>query len=45
MKVFRRAALALFAAGLIAAALRVRGRGGVPPQSGGWQELSVNDPN
>jgi hypothetical protein len=43
VKVFRRALAALAIAGLAAAALRVRGRGGVPPQTGGWQELPVSD--
>jgi hypothetical protein len=43
MKLFRRALLALVVAGAVAAALRVRGRGGVPPQSGGWQELPISD--
>ena len=36
----RRAVLALGVAGIIAAAIRLRGSGGVPPQSGGWRELS-----
>ncbi|MDA0371785.1 MAG: hypothetical protein O3C62_01190 [Actinomycetota bacterium] len=40
MKMLRRAFAAMSLAGLIAAALRVRGRGGVPPQRGGWRELS-----
>jgi alpha-beta hydrolase superfamily lysophospholipase len=35
--------LVLTAAGLVAAAIRLRGKGGVPPQSGGWRELVVND--
>jgi hypothetical protein len=35
----RRALLALGVAGLVAAALRLRGTGGVPPQGGGWREL------
>lgn len=39
----RRALLAVGAAGLIAAVLRVRGSGGVPPQSGGWRELQGPD--
>jgi hypothetical protein len=43
MKALRRALLALSAAAAIAAVLRVRGRGGVPPQDGGWQELKVDD--
>jgi hypothetical protein len=36
--------MALFAAGSIAAALRVRGKGGIPPQRGGWKELPIADP-
>jgi len=40
MKMFRRALVALGLAGLIAAVLRARGTGGVPPQDGGWRELS-----
>lgn len=36
----RRALLAVGVAGIVAAILRVRGSGGVPPQSGGWRELS-----
>ena len=41
VKIFRRAVAALVVAGAVAAALRVRGQGGVPPQGGGWQELPV----
>lgn len=40
MKAIRRAAAALAAAGLIAGVLRLRGTGGVPPQGGGWRELT-----
>ncbi|MEY4360719.1 MAG: hypothetical protein RL391_25 [Actinomycetota bacterium] len=36
----RRAMAALSVAGLIAGAIRLRGRGGVPPERGGWRELS-----
>lgn len=43
MKALRRAVLALSVAGLMAAALRLRGRGGVPPQGGGWREVSPTD--
>ena len=43
MRLLRRALLALGLAGLIAAALRLRGKGGVPPQGGGWRELSGPD--
>jgi hypothetical protein len=39
----RRGLLALGVAGVVAAILRVRGSGGVPPQSGGWRELSGPD--
>ena len=43
MRVLRRALMALVAAGVIAGAIRLRGSGGVPPQGGGWRELSPND--
>jgi hypothetical protein len=43
VKALRRALLALIAAGLVAGAMRLRGRGGVPPQTGGWRELAVDD--
>jgi hypothetical protein len=39
----RRALTALGAAALIASALRLRGSGGTPPQSGGWRELDDTD--
>jgi hypothetical protein len=39
----RRALTAVGIAGAIAAILRVRGSGGVPPQSGGWRELTNNE--
>jgi hypothetical protein len=41
MKLLRRALTALFFAGAIAGALRVRGQGGTPPQHGGWRELRL----
>jgi hypothetical protein len=41
MKMLRRAILALSAAGLVAGVLRLRGKGGVPPQQGGWRELHL----
>jgi hypothetical protein len=44
MRVIRRALLAVVTAGLIAGILRVRGRGGVPPQRGGWQEIPYSEP-
>jgi hypothetical protein len=43
MRTFRRGLFAFLAAGVIAAAIRLRGRGGVPPQRGGWRELSGSD--
>jgi hypothetical protein len=43
MRTLRRAIAALGAAALIAGALRLRGRGGVPPQTGGWRELTGPD--
>jgi hypothetical protein len=36
----RRALVALGLAGIVAGVLRLRGSGGVPPQRGGWRELS-----
>jgi len=41
VKLLRRALSALFLAGAIAAALRLRGRGGTPPQHGGWQPVEL----
>ena len=41
MMVIRRALVALSLAGTIAGVLRLRGKGGVPPQAGGWREVSV----
>jgi hypothetical protein len=35
--------VALFAGISIAAAIRVRGSGGVPPQKGGWRELTGSE--
>jgi hypothetical protein len=43
VKALKRAVLALGIGGLVAAALRLRGSGGVPPQGGGWRELSGPD--
>jgi hypothetical protein len=42
MRLLRRAMLALSLASVIAGALRLRGKGGVPPQQGGWAELRVD---
>ena len=43
VKILRRALFALWLAGVIAGAMRVRGRGGVPPQHGGWQPIDVGE--
>jgi len=43
MKTLRRALVALGVAGVIAGILRLRGSDGVPPQTGGWRELSGPD--
>jgi hypothetical protein len=40
MRMIRRAFVAIGMAALVAAAVRLRGSGGIPPQSGGWRELS-----
>ncbi|MFM7045853.1 MAG: hypothetical protein ACKOYG_09970 [Ilumatobacteraceae bacterium] len=41
MRLLRRAMVALSLAGTIAGLMRLRGKGGVPHQEGGWRELSV----
>ena len=41
MKFFRRVMVALSLAATVAGVLRVKGKGGVPPQVGGWREVSV----
>jgi hypothetical protein len=41
----RLAFVALGLAGIVAAALRLRGTGGVPPQTGGWREVSPDELN
>ena len=43
VRFLRRALMALGVTGIIAGVLRVRGSGGVPPQTGGWRELSGPD--
>ncbi|MEZ5168089.1 MAG: hypothetical protein R2695_16980 [Acidimicrobiales bacterium] len=43
MTLVRRALVAIFAGISVAAAIRVRGSGGVPPQKGGWRELEGDD--
>jgi hypothetical protein len=40
MRTLRRALVALGVASIVAAILRLRGTGGVPPQQGGWRELT-----
>jgi hypothetical protein len=37
----RRALLALSLASVLAGGLRLRGKGGVPPQEGGWTEIKL----
>ena len=39
----RRALVAIGAGIAVAAAIRVRGHGGIPPQTGGWRELRGDD--
>jgi len=43
VKAFRRLLLVIGLAGAIGALARVRGKGGVPPTSGGWRELEGPD--
>lgn len=43
MRAIRRAAVALGTTVIIAAIVRLRGTGGVPPQRGGWRELPVDE--
>ena len=43
MKTVRRTVLSLALAGIAAAALKLRGSGEVPPQGGGWRELTGPD--
>ena len=43
MDLLRRAFAALGLGAMVAAALRLKGSGGVPPQSGGWRELEGPD--
>ncbi|MFM8563651.1 MAG: hypothetical protein ACKOHN_01610 [Actinomycetota bacterium] len=40
MKMLRRAIAALTLTGLVAGVLRIRGKGGTPPERGGWRELT-----
>ncbi len=39
MKVFKRLLFVLGLMGLVGMLARLRGKGGVPPTSGGWREL------
>ncbi len=41
VKILRRALSAVVLAVAVAAALRVRGSGGTPPQHGGWRPLEL----
>ena len=41
LKLLRRAVFALAVAAAVAGVLRVRGRGGTPPQHGGWQPIDL----
>ena len=43
MKTLRRGILVALVAGMLAAVVRVRGKGGVPPTRGGWRELEGPD--
>jgi hypothetical protein len=43
VRALRRGALALVLAGIAAVAVRVRPSAGVPPQRGGWRELSGSE--
>jgi hypothetical protein len=40
LRTLRRALVALGLAGIVAAVVRLRGTGGIPPQHGGWRELT-----
>jgi hypothetical protein len=43
LRFVRRVVTAVTGAAMIASVLRLRGQGGVPPQTGGWRELSGPD--
>ena len=43
MSALRRATLALTVGAMVAAVLRVKGTGGVPPRHGSWRQLSGPD--
>lgn len=42
VKLIRRALGAIALAATVASALRLRGRGGTPPQHGGWQPIELD---
>jgi hypothetical protein len=43
MRLLRRILAVLVMAGAAAAAIRVKGKGGTPPQHGGWRPLELPD--
>jgi hypothetical protein len=43
VKAFKRVLIVVGIAGIIGAMARLRGKGGVPPTSGGWRELEGPD--
>lgn len=43
MKLFRRVLAALAMALVAAGAIRAKGKGGTPPQHGGWRRLELPD--
>ena len=43
MRALRRGLIVLFVAVLAGGIMRLRGKGGVPPTSGGWRELEGPD--
>jgi hypothetical protein len=43
VKAFKRVLLVLGVAAIIGALARLRGKGGVPPTTGGWRELEGPD--
>ncbi|CAN5705849.1 hypothetical protein BH24ACT5_BH24ACT5_01130 [soil metagenome] len=43
VKLLRRALLALGMGAVLASGIRLRGRGGTPPQHGGWQPVDLAD--
>jgi hypothetical protein len=43
VKAFKRLIVVLGIAGIVGALARLRGKGGVPPTTGGWRELDGPD--